>query len=68
MLSTSQRKVTAVFKFQVDLCPACGGKIKIIAFITDPASIHRYLEGVGLHTAAPLIAPARSPPQVELDL
>jgi hypothetical protein len=56
-----------VFKFQIDVCPACGGKMKIIAFITDPASVHRYLEGVGLPTAAPPIAPARSPPQTEFD-
>ena len=67
MLSTSQRKVTAVFKFQVDLCPAWGGKMKIIAFIIDPASIRRYLEGVGLPTEAPPKAPARSPPQAEFD-
>ena len=60
--------ITVVFKFEVDLCPACGGKMKIIAFITDPSSIHRYLEGVGLPTAAPPIAPARSPPQYEFDL
>jgi hypothetical protein len=41
--------------------------MKIIAFITDPGSIRRYLEGVGLPTAAPPIAPARSPPQIEFD-
>ena len=56
-----------VFKIQIDHCPACGGKMKIIAFITDPASIRRYLEGVGLPTEAPPIAPARSPPQIEFD-
>ena len=52
-----------VFQNDVSVCPACGRKMKIIAFITDPASIRRYLEGVGLPTAAPPIAPARSPPQ-----
>ena len=59
--------ITVVFKFEVDLCPACGGKMNIIAFITDPASVQRYLEGEGLPTKAPPIAPARAPPQIELE-
>jgi len=41
--------------------------MKIIAFLTDPASIRRYLDGVGLANEPPRIAPARSPPQEELD-
>jgi hypothetical protein len=53
-----------VFKFQVDVCSACGSKMKIIAFITDPASVQRYLRGEGLPTEVPPIAPARSPPQM----
>jgi hypothetical protein len=56
-----------VFQIDVSVCPVCQGKMKIIAFITDPASIHRYLEGVGLPTEAPPIAPARSPPQIEFE-
>ena len=70
--STKYRLVWAallarVFKIQVDVFPACGGKMKIIAFITDPASVQRYLEGEGLPTTAPPIAPARPPPQIELE-
>jgi hypothetical protein len=53
-----------VFKFQVDVCPECGGRMRIIAFITDPASVQRYLRGEGLPTETPSIAPARSPPQM----
>jgi hypothetical protein len=56
-----------VFQIDVSMCPACGQKMKIIAFITDPASIHRYLEGEGLPTQAPPVAPGRSPPQMELE-
>ena len=56
-----------VFQIDVSVCPACGHKMKIIAFITDPASVRRYLEGAGLPTDAPPIAPARSPPQQEFD-
>jgi len=56
-----------VFQIDVSVCPVCQGKMKIIAFITDPASVRRYLEGEGLPTDAPPIAPARSPPQIEFD-
>lgn len=55
-----------IFNIQVDTC-SCGGKMKIIAFITDPASIRRYLEGEGLPADPPSIAPARPPPQSEFD-
>ena len=39
-------------------CPACGGRLRIIAALTDPTSIRSYLEGVGL----PAIPPPRAPP------
>jgi len=55
------------FKFQVDICPHCQGKMRIVAFITDPASVRRYLEGEGLEAEPPPIAPARSPPQMEFE-
>ena len=39
---------------------ACGGRLRIIAvFLTDPASIRTYLEGVGL----PAMPPPRAPPE-----
>ena len=41
--------------------------MRIIASLTDSASIRRYLEGVGLPADPPRIAPARPPPQHELD-
>ena len=51
--------------FSVDLseCAACGGRLRIIAALTDPASIRTYLEGVGL----PAVPPPRAspPPQFE---
>jgi hypothetical protein len=56
-----------VFQIDVSVCPVCRGKMNIIAFITDPASVRRYLEGEGLPAEAPPIAPARSPPQIEFD-
>ncbi len=57
-----------VFQFDVTECPACGGRMKIVAAVTDARSIRIYLEGVGLPSRAPPIAPARPPPQQEFDL
>jgi len=53
--------------FSVDACRCkCGGRMKIVAAVTDPASVRRYLEGVGLPSEPPLIAPARASPQLDL--
>jgi hypothetical protein len=41
--------------------------MKIVAAVTDPSSIRRYLEGTGQSAAIPEIAPARAPPQLEMD-
>ncbi len=57
-----------VFQFDVTECAACGGRMKIVAAVTDARSIRRYLEGVGLPSRAPPIAPARPQPQQEFDL
>ncbi len=39
-----------VFDVDGTLCPACGGRMRIIAALTDEVSIRRYLKGVGLPT------------------
>ena len=39
--------------------------MRIVAAITDRASIKRYLDGVGLPSEIPEIKPARPPPQFE---
>ena len=55
--------------FDVDTrCDHCGGPLRMVAAVTDPASIRRFLEHMGLPTEPPRIAPARAPPQEELDL
>ena len=41
--------------------------MRIIATLTDEVSIRHYLKGVGLRADPPTIAPARPPPQLELD-
>ena len=57
-----------VFAIDVSICPRCGGPMRLIAALTDPDSIRTYLSGVGLPAEPPAIAPARPPPQRELDL
>jgi len=50
------------------VCDGCGGQVKIVAAVTDPGSIRRYLEGDGLPPRAPPIAPPRPHPQREFDM
>ena len=40
----------------------CGGRVRLVGFITEPATVRQILEHVGEPTSAPAIAPARSPP------
>jgi hypothetical protein len=58
-----------VFQIEIDKCPRCGGKMRIVAALTDPgpASVRRYLEGTGQSAEIPEIAAARAPPQLDLD-
>ena len=54
--------------FQIDMkCSHCGGKMKIVAAATAPASIRYYLEGTGQSAEIPTLAPARAPPQEEME-
>jgi hypothetical protein len=48
-------------------CPRCSATMVVIAFITDPAVVRKILEHLGLPTAPPLVSPARTPQQHELD-
>ena len=43
-------------------CRGCGGWVRLIGFITVPATVRQILVHVGAPTTAPTIAPARSPP------
>ncbi|MBN2531151.1 MAG: hypothetical protein JXR76_32500 [Deltaproteobacteria bacterium] len=51
---------------QMETC-TCGGKMRLVAAITDGASIKKYLDGVGLPSEPPIPVPARPPPQEEFD-
>ena len=57
-----------VFAVDVTLCPSCGGRLGLVTVLSYPASIGRYLSGVGLAAEPPAMAAARPAPQRELDL
>jgi hypothetical protein len=50
--------------FAVDVlaCPQCQGRLKLLAIVTDLASIARYLAAVGEATEVPRRSPSRGPP------
>ena len=48
-----------VFSSDISACAGCGGRLRIIAARTDPASIRTCLEGAGL----PAMPPPRGPPE-----
>ena len=52
-----------VYHLDVETCPRCGGKMRMVAALTDPSSIRRYLLGVGLSAEIPEIVPAKPLPQ-----
>jgi hypothetical protein len=43
-------------------CPGCGGDVRLIAFITDPATMRKILLHLGEPLEPPPLAPARGPP------
>ena len=48
------------------LCPACGGEMKILAFLTDPPVVSAILLHLDLPHKPPHLSPARGPPQGDL--
>jgi hypothetical protein len=54
------RLLKRVFDIDIEHCPHCGGTLKIIAAIEDPAVIAKILAYLGLPTRAPPRARARS--------
>ena len=45
------------------LCPACGGSMTILAFLTDPPVVSAILLHLHLPNRPPPVSPARGPPQ-----
>ena len=50
------------FGIDVETCPRCGGRMRLLAVITDLASAARFLRHQGEPTEPPSRAPARAPP------
>jgi hypothetical protein len=50
--------------FEIDVlsCPRCHGRMKLLAMLTEPKSIARYLEKLGEPTQLPCRPPSRGPP------
>jgi hypothetical protein len=50
--------------FGVDVleCPSCRGSMKLIAMVTEPKSITRFLAGLGEPTDIAARSPSRGPP------
>ena len=54
-----------VFAIDVLVCVHCGGARRLLAAITAPRSIERVLRAMGLSAEAPMLPPARPPPDAE---
>lgn len=52
------------FEIDVLVCEHCGGRRKIIAFVTETRVVQKILAHPGHPTEPPRIAPARSPPEL----
>lgn len=52
-----------VFALDVLACPDCGGKLRILAFITEAAVARRILDCLGLESTTPPLARAQAPPE-----
>lgn len=50
--------------FAVDVlaCPTCNGRMTLLAFVTEPKSIHRLLTALGESADVPERSPSRGPP------
>ena len=55
-----------VFAIDILACP-CGGRRKVIAFITNPNVARKILDHIGLPSAPPQAMLARAPPQIDSD-
>jgi hypothetical protein len=49
------------------VCPHCGQAMRLVAFVTEAASVRRILAHVGEETEPPALATSRAPPVGEFD-
>ena len=55
-----------MFAHDLLVCTNCGGKRRVVAFLTERKPIKEILAHLGLPTEPPQVAAARAPPQAEL--
>ena len=60
-VSPSAQRLKRVFRIDIEVCEHCGGAVRIIASIEDPAVIEKILAYIERRDAAPPHAP-RAPP------
>jgi hypothetical protein len=52
--------------FQVDVlaCAKCGGRLRVLGEVTEPAMVKLVLDSLGMPTDAPRVARARDPTEL----
>jgi uncharacterized protein YbaR (Trm112 family) len=52
--------------FQVDVlaCPSCGGRLRVLGEVTEPAMVRLVLDSLGIPADAPRVARARDPTEL----
>ncbi len=53
-----------VFALDVLACPECSGRMRIIAFIAQPAVVRRILDHLGLDSTGPPLARVQAQPEL----
>ncbi len=54
-----------VFAIDVLRCSECGGRRRVLAFLTDPSVVAKILVHLGLPSRPPPVVPARASPPEE---
>ena len=49
------------------VCPQCGGSMRVLSFVTEIQSVEKILTHINEPIDAPVMAPARGPPQAGFD-
>ncbi len=49
------------------VCPQCGGSMRVLSFVTEVQSVEKILTHIHEPIEAPIMAPARGPPQADFD-
>jgi hypothetical protein len=68
---TWARRLKRVFNIDVEICSKCGGDIRIIASIEDPAVIQKilaHLDDNAISVATALLPDCRASPSLPMDL